>query len=128
VTIANDLDQRVTVGLRLVGTPSARLVAETVTDIVIEPGKRASVVVPVRVVGSDAVQVSVQLLDGNDTQFGVSSAMQLKTTAYSRAARWFTVGAAVLLALMVLFDIYRRVRQRRRKSASELETGSVVNS
>ncbi len=128
VTIANDLDQQVTVGLRLLGTPSARLVAETVTDIVIEPGKRASVVVPVRVVGSDAVQVSVQLLDGNDTQFGVSSAMQLKTTAYSRAARWFTVGAAVLLALMVLFDIYRRVRQRRRKSASALETGSVINS
>ena len=127
VTIANDLDQQVTVGLRLVGTPSARLDAQTVTDIVIEPGKRASVVVPVRVVGSESVQVAVQLLDGNDTQFGTSSAMQLKTTAYSRAARWFTVGAAILLALMVLFDIYRRVRHRRRKRSSLIDSGSVVN-
>ncbi|CAB4918905.1 unannotated protein [freshwater metagenome] len=127
VTIANDLDQQVTVGLRLVGTPTARLDAQTVTDIVIEPGKRASVVVPVRVVGSESVQVAVQLLDGNDTQFGKSSAMQLQTTAYSRAARWFTIGAAILLALMVLFDIYRRVRHRRRKQSSLLETGSVIN-
>jgi hypothetical protein len=127
VTIANDLDQQVTVGLRLVGTPSARLDAQTVTGIVIEPGKRASVVVPVRVVGSESVQVAVQLLDGNNAQFGTSSAMQLKTTAYSRAARWFTIGAAVLLTLMVLFDIYRRVRHRRQKDASELNTGSVIN-
>jgi hypothetical protein len=127
VTIANDLDQQVTVGLRLVGTPSARLDAETVTNIVIEAGKRASVVVPVRVVGSESVQVAVELLDGNDTQFGTSSAMQLKTTAYSRAARWFTVGAAILLALMVLFDIYRRVRHRRRKQSSAFETESVIN-
>jgi hypothetical protein len=127
VTIANDLDQQVTVGLRLVGTPSARLDAETVTNIVIEAGKRASVVVPVRVVGSESVQVAVELLDGNSTQFGTSSAMQLKTTAYSRAARWFTVGAAILLALMVLFDIYRRVRHRRRKQSSAFETGSVIN-
>jgi hypothetical protein len=127
VTIANDLDQQVTVGLRLVGTPSARLDAQTVTDIVIEPGKRASVVVPVRVVGGEPVQVAVQLLDGNNAQFGTSSDMQLKTTAYSRAARWFTVGAAILLALMVLFDIYRRVRHRRQKHSSELETGSVIN-
>lgn len=122
VTLANELDQAVTVGVRLVGTPSARLDANPLTGITIEPGKRASVVVPVRIVGSDSVDVRVEILDAKGQTFGTSSTMALRTTAYSRAARWFTIGAAILLMIMVVFDIYRRVRNARRNRAAAAAT------
>lgn len=115
VTVTNDFDQAVRVGLVVTADPAARLETEPLPAIVIEPGRRASLEVPVRVVGGEALTVSVQLTDPAGTDFGEAVSLELRTTAYSRAALWVAIAAAVVLALLVVFDIVRRARQRGRR-------------
>jgi len=118
ITVANDLDETVTVGVRLVGDPAPRLESDALTQVSIEPGKRESLVIPVRVIGGDPLRVSVEILDGSGGVLTTGGTVELRTTAYARAARWFTIGAAVLLGLMVVFDIWRRVRRRGERVAA----------
>lgn len=113
VTVANDFDQSVVISVNLIGSPEARLSADEVEPITIEPGRRASLEVPVRIVGGDPLPVTVQLVDDKGRNYGEPVTMELRTTAYSRAALWVAIGAAVLLVLLVIYDIVRRARQRR---------------
>lgn len=117
VTVANDLDQSVTIGVRVIAEPSSRLESDQLTDVVIEPGKRESLEIPVRIVGGGALSVNVQLTDASGAAFGAPAPLELRTTAYSRAATWVAVAAAVVLVLLVVFDIVRRARGRRRTVA-----------
>jgi hypothetical protein len=112
VTVTNDFDQVVRVGVVITGDPAARLDAPPLPPVEIEPGRRASLEVPVRVVGGEALTVSVQLTDPSGRAFGEPASLELRTTAYSRAALWVAVAAAVVLVLLVVFDIVRRARQR----------------
>ena len=118
VTVANDLDQDVTVGVRVTADPASRLESEPLTNVLIEAGTRASLEIPVRIVGGDALNVSVQLTDGAGAAFGAGEPLELRTTAYSRAATWVAVAAAVILVLLVVFDIVRRARGRRRPAVA----------
>ncbi|MGA0010483.1 MAG: DUF6049 family protein [Candidatus Nanopelagicales bacterium] len=118
VTVTNDLDQPVRVGLVLTAGNSARLAAEPVAAVEIAPGKRASLEVPVRIIGGDPLDVAVQLTDPAGGAFGEPVALELRTTAYSRAALWVAIAAASLLVLLVIFDIVRRSRGRRRSKAT----------
>ena len=118
VTVANDLDQPVRVGVAITAEPAARLDADALPAVQIEPGRRASLEVPVRVVGGDALTVRVQLTDPAGTPFGEPVALELRTTAYSRAALWVAVAAAAVLILLVIYDIVRRSRGRRAKPAA----------
>ena len=112
VTVTNDLDQTVRVGVTITANPAARLDAQPLPPVEIEPGRRASLEVPVRVVGGEALTVSVQLTDPSGRAFGEPQSLELRTTAYSRAALWVAIAAAVVLALLVVYDIVRRARQR----------------
>jgi hypothetical protein len=62
----------------------------------------------------------VQLTDPSGKAFGTPASLELRTTAYSRAALWVAIGAAAVLLLLVIYDIVRRARQRgdRRQGAS----------
>ncbi len=112
VTVTNDFDQSVRVGLVVTADPAARLDAQPLPPFDIEPGRRASLEVPVRVVGGEALTVSVQLTDSAGAPFGEPVLLELRTTAYSRAALWVAVAAAAVLVLLVVYDIVRRARQR----------------
>jgi len=114
VTVANDFDQPVVIGVSLQGSPTARLDATAIETIRIEPGRKASLEVDVRIVGSDPLPVSIQLIDAEGRAYGEPVTIELRTTAYARAALWFAVAAAALLVLLVVFDIVRRARTRRR--------------
>ena len=124
VTVTNDFDQTVRVGVVITADPAARLDAQPLAAVEIEPGRRASLEVPVRVVGGEALTVSVQLTDPSGQAFGEPVSLELRTTAYSRAALWVAVAAAAVLILLVVYDIVRRARQRgaqhrdRRREAS----------
>lgn len=120
VTVTNDFDQTVRVGVAISADPAARLDAQPLPAVEIEPGRRASLEVPVRVVGGEALTVSVQLTDPAGRAFGEPVSLELRTTAYSRAALWVAVAAAAVLVLLVVYDIVRRARQRgeRRREAS----------
>ena len=120
VTVTNDFDQPVRVGAVITADPAARLDAQPLESVEIEPGRRASLEVPVRVVGGEALTVSVQLTDPSGQAFGEPVSLELRTTAYSRAALWVAIAAAAVLVLLVVYDIVRRARQRgtKRREAS----------
>ena len=118
VTVANDFDQPVVIGVSLQGNPAARLDAAPISGIRIEPGRKASLEVDVRIVGSDPLPVTVQLIDAEGRAYGAPVNVELRTTAYARAALWFAVAAAVILVLLVVYDIVRRARGRQTKATA----------
>ncbi len=113
ITVANDFDRPVTIGLRVEGEPSARLQSDPLEPLQIEAGRRASLEVPVRIIGGEPLPVSVRLITIEGADFGTSTQLTLQTTAYSRAALWVSIGAAVVLVLLVIADAVRRARARR---------------
>jgi len=117
ITIANDLDQSVTVGLRLIGQPSSRLVSADTTSIQIEAGRKASVDVDARVIGGEPLSVSVQLLTPDGEKYGVPTTIQVNSTAYARAASWVVIAAFIALAIFVIVGVTRRVYHARNSSA-----------
>lgn len=118
ITIANDLDQSVTVGLRLVGNPTARISAQDVTEIRIEAGRKASVDVDARVIGGEPLNVNVQLLTPENQVYGTPTTIQVNSTAYARAASWVVIAAFIALTLFVVVGVTRRIHQARKSSTA----------
>lgn len=119
VTIANSLDRDVTVNVKLIGTPSARLVSESLSDVTIPAGRKLSIELPARVIGSGPLPVSVQMTTNDGRDFGEATPLQLQSTAYTRAAGWVVLTAFCALAVFVVFGIARRIRNARRASRLE---------
>lgn len=117
ITIANDLDQSVTVGVRLIGTPSARLSASDVTNIPIEAGRKASIDIDARVIGGEPLDVRVQLLTPDGSVYGTPAVIQVNSTAYARAASWVVIAAFIALAIFVLVGVTRRIHRARKTVA-----------
>jgi hypothetical protein len=113
VTIANDLDRAVTVGLALEGDPPLRLSSSPLTNIQIQPGKMASVDIDARVIGGDPLQVDVQLLTPEMAPYGKPARIELLSTAYSRAAAWVVAAAFVAIVIFVVVGVTRRIHKAR---------------
>ncbi|MDO8733347.1 MAG: DUF6049 family protein [Actinomycetota bacterium] len=116
ITLANDGSSSVKVGLALIGEPSSRLESQPKTDIVIEPGQKISVEIPVRVVGGDPLPTLVQILTPNASAYGAPASITLVSTAYARAAGWVVLAAFIAIAIFVVVGITRRIMQHRRTS------------
>jgi Family of unknown function (DUF6049) len=114
VTLANDSDSVVNVGLSLIGVPSSRLESVPKTGIVIEPGQKISLEIPVRIVGGDPLPTKVQLLTPKGQAYGTSATIVLGSTAYARAAGWVVVAAFGAIAIFVVVGITRRIVQARK--------------
>ena len=110
ITIENSLDRSVTVGVELRASPSIRLESEPLTDITIEPGRKVSVDVEARVVGSNTVPVRVQLLTPDGSAFGSPARIEVASTAYARAAAWVVAIAFVAILVFVVVGVARRIR------------------
>ena len=115
VTVANDTDQTVTLGLALLSTPSTRLSSEPVRDIVIEPGRKVSLDVTARVVGSDPLPVRVQLLTPEGDRYGSPGTITLISAAYARAASWVVIAAFIALSIFVVVGVIQRIHRSRGK-------------
>jgi len=113
VTISNDLDRSVTVGLILKGQPPLRLESEPLTSIRIEAGRMASVDIDARVVGGDPLTVEVQLLDAEQGAYSKPAIITLSSTAYARAAAWVVAVAFVAILVFVVVGVTRRIRKSR---------------
>lgn len=123
VTIENTLDRAVTVGVQLRASPSLRLVSDPVTDIRIEPGKKASVDIEARVVGGNTLPVRVQLLTPDGSRFGEPARIDVVSTAYARAASWVIIVAFIAIVIFVVIGVTRRIHQASRRS-STMEDGA----
>ena len=122
VTIANDLDRSVTVGLALRGRPLLRLDSQPLEGIEIEAGKMASVEVDARVIGGDPLSVGVQLLSPEGEDYGSPATITVTSTAYARAASYVVVAAFVAILIFVVVGVVRRIRKAQRGSAAKDET------
>ena len=111
VTIANNLDRSVTIGVQLRGDPSARLKSDPLYEITIEPGKKVSVELEVTIVGGRTLSAGVQLLTPEGQKFGRVAQIELVSTAYARAAGWVIGAAFVAILLFVVVGITRRVHK-----------------
>ena len=113
VTIENDLESAVTVGVRLIGEPAARLSSTPLESIHIEAGKRVSVNLDARVIGGDPLRARVQLLTPSGERYGTPGIVTLSSTAYARAASWVVIAAFIAIAIFVVFGITRRLQKAR---------------
>lgn len=111
VTIANDLDLSVTIGVQLRGIPNARLESDPLYEITIGPGKKVSVELEATVVGGRALNAGVQLLTPQGQDFGRPARIELVSTAYARAAAWVIGAAFAAIVLFVVVGISRRVHK-----------------
>ncbi|MFM8350046.1 MAG: DUF6049 family protein, partial [Actinomycetales bacterium] len=118
VTIMNNLDQPVSVGLRLVGDPKVRLNSDVVPTLTIAPGRTTSVDIPVRVAGSEPLRVSVQVLTPTGTVFRTAPVGTVYSAAYARAASWVVGVAFIAILLFVLVGISRRLLAARRSATT----------
>lgn len=109
ITIENSLDRSVTVGVDLRASPALRLESEALTDITIEPGRKVSVDIEARVVGSNTVPVRVQLLTPDGSTFGTAARIDVASTAYARAAAWVVAIAFVAIVVFVVVGVARRI-------------------
>jgi hypothetical protein len=123
VTIANDLDRSVTIGVQLRGIPEARLESEPLYEITIEPGKKVSVELEATVVGGRKLSAGVQLLTPEGQDFGRPARIELVSTAYARAAAWVIGAAFAAIVIFVVVGITRRVH----KAATGARANSLKN-
>ena len=114
VTLINNLDQPVSIGLRLVGDPRVRLDSDVVPTFTIAPGRTTSVDIPVRVAGSESLRVSVQVLTPEGTVFRTAPVGTVYSAAYARAASWVVGVAFIAILIFVLVGIARRIISARR--------------
>ncbi len=112
VTVANDLDQDVTVGIRLESDEPARLQAPDIAAFDVPAGRKVSLEVEAKVVGSGTLPVRIQLTTPGGRRYGDPVTVQVRTTAYSRAAAYVVSGAFVILAFLLGMNFVRRSKAR----------------
>lgn len=120
VTIANDLDRAVTVGVQLRSSPSVRLESAPLSGIRIEPGRLASVELDARVIGSQELGVRVQLLTPDGADFGEPARITIASTAYARAAAWVIAIAFLAIVIFVVVGVTRRIRAAQKPSSGAI--------
>lgn len=110
VTVANDLDQPVTVGIRLESDQPARLSAESIAPFQVPAGRKVSLEVEAKVAGAGTLPVTIQLTTPAGRRYGQPVQVLVRTTAYSQAAAYVVTGAFVILAFLLGMNFVRRRR------------------
>lgn len=112
ITIANESEDDVVVGVVVRGNPSVRLRSTAMTGIRIAAGQKASIDISAQVVGADAVAADIQLLTPDGQDYGPPARISVTSTAYARAASWVMIAAFAAILIFVVFGVVRRIRAR----------------
>lgn len=127
LTIANDLDRPVSVGVQLSTTNPITLQYTPIDPVRIDAQEKAGVEVPVRVVGSQPMTVTIVLTDKEGRLYDDSAQIDLRSTASSRIATVVAVVGGVALVVLVSLNLFRRHRntraRRQSQDASEGDSG-----
>lgn len=119
LTIANDLDRPVSVGIELATTNPITLQYTPIDPVRIDAQEKAGVEVPVRVVGSQPMTVNVVLTDRDGRVYDDSATLELRSTASSRIATLVAVVGGVALVILVALNLFRRHRNSLATPASD---------
>jgi hypothetical protein len=119
ITIANESEHDVVVGVVVRGNPSVRLRSTPLSGIRIPAGQKASIDITAQVVGADAVPADIQLLTPEGQDYGQPARISVTSTAYARAASWVMIAAFVAILVFVVFGVVRRIRARAPREVEE---------
>ena len=108
LTIANDLDRAVTVGLELRTENAIRLQYTPPDPVRVDAQTKKSIEVPVRVVGSQPMSVDVILTDRDGEEFNNSATLELRSTAATQIASVIVGVGGIALAFLVVMNLWRR--------------------
>ncbi len=125
LTIANDLDRPVTVGVELATDNPVMLEYTPHEPLRIDAQEKAGIEIPVRVVGSQPVPVAVVLTDSEGRVYDRSAQIELRSTASSRVATAVAVVGGVALVILVALNLIRR-RHRSQHEAPPAEDHAHV--
>ena len=116
LTVANDLDQAVTVDILL--TPlTARLEIGDVRPVRIDAESKVQVEVPARAVANGLVLVRTSLRTPEGEPYGVPVQLRVQVTQYGTVALFITIGAAAVLGAAAALRLFRRAAAARRTSS-----------
>lgn len=110
LTIANDLDRSVSVGVRLEADNPIALQSTAIDAVRVDAQEKAGVEVPVRVVSGQPLQVRVVLTDNEGGFYDDSAVLELRSTASSRIATAVAAVGGVALVILVILNLVRRRR------------------
>jgi len=110
LTIANDFDRSVTVGIQLRTDNAVRLEYTPPAPIQIGAQAKKGIEVPVRVVGSQPMEVAVVLTDPDGAEYDNSATLEIRSTAATQIAGVVVGVGGVTLAVLVAFNFWRRRR------------------
>jgi len=119
ITIANESDHDVIVGVELRGNPSIRLRSTALTGIRIPAGQKASLDISAQVIGADVVPVDVQLLTPQGQDYGQAARISVTSTTYARAASWVMIAAFAAILVFVVVGVTRRIRNAGRAAGKK---------
>ena len=123
VTLRNDLDQPVTVSVRL-EPDDKRLSAEQLDGTPVSANSEVQVEIPVRAVGSGDVTVAVHLLGPDGHVVASPATFQVRVRA-----DWENVGTAVVaaaLGVLLVLGIWRTIRRGRARSRTTEGPGDTT--
>lgn len=112
LTVANDLDRSVTVGIELQSPDGIGFEYQEQDPVTIAAEAKAGLEIPVRVIGSQPVTVDVIITDRDGLPFSKSASFELRSTAATRIAGVIVGVGGVTLAILVALNLWRRRRTR----------------
>jgi hypothetical protein len=112
VTLANDLDQPVTVGLSM-STPGSRLRISRIPLVTLGAGRRTSIRLEARSNDIGVHAVTLRVVDSRGRPLGSETRFSVRTSHVSTVI-WVIIGiGGALLLLAIVVRLYRRLRRRR---------------
>jgi len=108
LTIANELDRSVTLAVELRSSSGLALDYAAPDLIAIEPRTKAGLEIPIRVLSSQPVQVTVVLKDSRGRLYSEDASLEVRSTAASRIAGLIVGAGAVALVLLAGLNLVRR--------------------
>ena len=108
LTISNELDQAVEVGVVLQSDPAVRLAFTPPGLVFVDAGKRVSIEIAVEVFGSGPLPVSVILTDREGRPFITTGDLVIQSSATSMVAALVAIIGAVAFVAMVLWRFRRK--------------------
>lgn len=121
ITVRNDLSVPIEIHIETVGLPSVRVIPDSVEDLEIAPGRRKSIEIPTRLIGTDTAYLQLQITDSNGKHIGRPILIQLSSSAYAQAAAWVIGAAFALLLIFAIRNTLKRIRASRGNSRENTE-------
>ena len=117
VTVSNELDQAVTVYVRVRPLTPLLKVEDSFVPVTVEPTSQRKASIPVQSLSNGTVELMVTVNSVSGTQIGATT--YVRTTVQAGWETPFTIGVGIVVVLIFAFGIFRTILRRRAARSSE---------